>query len=138
MEVVISPEKNLVIATDLDLSSIENGEYQLNIRFKDSEGKFSSIISKNIEKYTLGNDDFESFKMATIYPNPVDDILHVEAKELLEMKIYYSNGILVKTTLIKEGNQNLDFSNYKKGLYIVKFHSKKSNNIEIIKLKVGY
>lgn len=77
-----------------------------NIRFAKSDLAVSNV-SKNQLK---------------VYPNPVKDILHLESTEKIEKtEVYSVDGKLLKTT---SENNKVDFSQYGKGLYIIKMYTK--------------
>ena len=57
-----------------------------------------------------------------VYPNPVKDILRLESDEKIEKaEIYSIEGQLLKTII---ENNKIDFSQYGKGLYIIKMYTK--------------
>ena len=76
-----------------------------------------------------------SFK---IYPNPVNDILYVEAINFNkedQLKIYDVSGRLVLTKTLNEVNTNVDISDLSSGVYFIKIAdgSSSKNNLKFIK-----
>jgi hypothetical protein len=59
----------------------------------------------------------------SIYPNPVSNILNIDYKNgnYETLNILNSQGVLLKTEKIISPTQQLDFSNYESGLYILEF-----------------
>lgn len=61
----------------------------------------------------------------SVYPNPVQDILHVKAESKIDkVEIYSIDGRMLKAI---ENSQSIDFSKYPKGTYIVKVFTEKGN-----------
>lgn len=58
-----------------------------------------------------------------IYPNPVTGILNIDYKEGVyeTIRIFNSQGVLVKDQKVITPLQRLDFSGFEKGLYIIEF-----------------
>lgn len=70
------------------------------------------------EEVTLGNDTF-SIESVRLYPNPVNDTLHVEipaATQLKRVEFYNMLGQRVMTS----GEKLIDMTNLKSGVYLVK------------------
>jgi hypothetical protein len=73
---------------------------------------------------TLNNDDFELNK-ATIYPNPVSDLLNIKnVYNLKSMSLYNPLGQLI----LESKNETIDFNQYQSGIYTLKIYS--SNGVE--------
>jgi sugar lactone lactonase YvrE len=73
-----------------------------------------------IRKITLNDltvDDLTTKKSKLIYPNPVQNMLHINSEiETSKIDIYSNDGRLVKTTSL---NKHIDVSNLAKGYYVV-------------------
>jgi hypothetical protein len=83
-------------------------------------------VSKGIsllKSFNLNGLDFETNIgdiAITMYPNPVSNTLNIMAKEKIRtIRIFASNGSLVKTITNLPENTSLDFSTLVKGIYIV-------------------
>lgn len=59
-------------------SGLGIGNHHFNIRFKDSEGKWSSIVSDPFQIITLETVDFKTLKSLVLYPNPTNGELNFE------------------------------------------------------------
>jgi beta-agarase len=56
-----------------------------------------------------------------IYPNPVNDVLHIDSNSIFEnISIFKLNGAKIKTEISKNATNNFDVSQLPTGLYIVK------------------
>ncbi|HAM97331.1 MAG TPA: hypothetical protein DCQ26_01865 [Marinilabiliales bacterium] len=58
----------------------------------------------------------------TIYPNPVDEVLNIELKDIKEkvnLNIYNSSGILIKSLILSNTFNDIDVSNFPKGMYLI-------------------
>lgn len=79
----------------------------------------------------LGQNDFEVDKLFTIYPVPVQNLLHIESSENLEVRaieIYNNLGQLVQKEI---GNrQSIDVSGLAKGIYYLKIQTHDSSYIK--------
>ena len=56
-----------------------------------------------------------AFPTVTVFPNPVNDILHVEAENIANIQVYNALGQLMATTT----NTDIPVSSYSEGLYTV-------------------
>ena len=80
------------------------------------------IISNNEEEESI--DLFREISF-NVYPNPASEIINVDYPEVVdgtfEIQIIDANGKLVMNRVFKDTNgEQLDVSNLKKGLYMVK------------------
>jgi hypothetical protein len=71
-------------------------------------------------------------KKILIYPNPVCDILYIDAEEVEKIIIYNYNGLILYTQSINPENNKIDFSNFKSGLYIIEVKLQNSTIFEKI------
>lgn len=81
----------------------------------------------------LSNNDFDNLtNELEIYPNPVDDKLHINTtEEILTVALFDINGRLINSALI---NNTIDFSNISNGVYLIKIVTDKGIiNKKIIK-----
>ena len=91
----------------------------------DEENIFQSIQLEN-EKYEL-----------TAFPNPTSDIITVTikgaiAQELIAVELYNPLGQIVYKRNVTTERFNIDVSNYKKGIYILKV--KLSDSVEVLRI----
>ncbi len=76
-----------------------------------------------------------------IFPNPVEDILHIEideklfiTNESLHLKIYNLQGKLILTEVVKSSKKEIDFPAVPKGMYIVHINGQNyQGTIKILK-----
>ena len=69
---------------------------------------------------TVGIDDKPIEQRSLIYPNPVVDNFNITTEEKSIIKLYSENGILLKTRNLDIGNNLIDVSTYKPGIYFVR------------------
>ncbi len=83
---------------------------------------------------TTGFNDIQSEEIS-IYPNPLSDILNIEYKNdnYKTINIISSQGVLLKKEKVNSPVQQLDFSKYEYGLYIIEF-VKQSGELEQFKV----
>ncbi|WP_312557452.1 T9SS type A sorting domain-containing protein [Empedobacter brevis] len=73
-----------------------------------------------IEMPKLGTDEINKAKKATLYPNPVTNILNIEAKgQISQIKVYNLTGQEVTSRNANSKNEKVDLSTLKEGIYIV-------------------
>ena len=82
---------------------------------------WASVTPKSIATGT--NDILSDKTTATIYPNPVKDIMKVDVKnaDISFIEIYNLTGNRVLTKKVDQGTTNLDVSSLPQGIYIVSF-----------------
>ena len=92
--------------------------------------QFSTPVSVLPTSFPLTN-------FATIYPNPVQDVLNLEAidnintaSEHLQVEVYNSLGQLMLKHAIQQRNEQLDFSQLAPGTYIVQISDGQQMQIE--------
>lgn len=81
--------------------------------------------------YHLKTNDVDKKRMKVyIYPNPVKELINIEAKNIIETKIYDPNSILI---IHKKGQiKNIDISNIANGIYFLEVRT----DTETIKTKI--
>ena len=89
------------------------------------------IISDKIPVYNPLSIQTYVAEDITIYPNPTTGLLVIETNNLQEVKIYNIRGQLLKIT---DKNQ-IDLSQYAKGIYLVKINTNKGTAVRKIILK---
>jgi hypothetical protein len=122
-----------------DLAVEKSGTYYYRLKQVNKDGSFtySKIISVHVE---LGIEEFS----VTLFPNPVNDILHIEVwiplDTELEMIVFENNGKLVQTSVfdqyVSKGKYNevLNTSQLDAGQYILQI--KTSNGVVYRKFTV--
>ena len=81
---------------------------------------------------TTGDGFTEEFSL-TMYPNPVKNVLNLNiigAEDLLQISVFNSAGMLIKTVTVENGNYKLNTGDYPGGIYYLRVHS---GNNEIMK-----
>lgn len=102
---------------------IGRNEGNLNIYLNLIDGTFDRLYcwgnSENLNNCaTVLSTDQHLLSSIKIYPNPVNDVLHIENTEEITLKIYTTTGKLLKNTTSKK-DLKIDISSYKKGIYIL-------------------
>ena len=70
-------------------------------------------------------------KLISVYPNPVVDKLTIQSTHFIKLKIYNHFGSLIKQIELTEGNNEIDMSKLKEGIYI--FRTEKGEIRRVIK-----
>jgi hypothetical protein len=100
---------------------------------------FPILTNKATSKFqtTLGTSDFEFSNYFTLYPNPVNDVLNINAVQAIEIQslaIYDILGQLVIAVPNAKSVSNIDVSKLRTGTYFIKVKSDKgSSNMKFIK-----
>ncbi|MBK1894796.1 T9SS-dependent choice-of-anchor J family protein [Chryseobacterium paridis] len=92
---------------------------------------YIAFYSSTEDVWFIGIDDFQvsgslgvseiDKKTASIYPNPVIDVLHIDSKnKMADIKIYDLTGRLQKQENINSENARVDLSGLETGTYIVR------------------
>ncbi|WP_312557451.1 T9SS type A sorting domain-containing protein [Empedobacter brevis] len=80
----------------------------------------NSVFNYRIELPKLGADDINQDKKATLYPNPVTNVLNIDSKDKIEeVTIYTLTGQQILNKLFKNNRISIDVSSYKTGVYMV-------------------
>jgi fibronectin type 3 domain-containing protein len=116
--------------TDGDFLKDEELCYQVRAIF----GNNKSAFTKEVCITTTGDMIEEIGSKVEIYPNPVNDILYIEAEtEILTMEIYDVYGRRqVTETPSHQGNLVIDLSELKSGIYFVKINTTEGNIVKRI------
>ncbi|WP_163410959.1 DUF7619 domain-containing protein [Flavobacterium ajazii] len=100
---------------------------------------FPILTNKATSKFqtTLSNPDFEFSNYFTLYPNPVNDVLNINATQVIEIQslaIYDILGQLVIAVPNAKSVSNIDVSKLRVGTYFIKVKSDKgSSSMKFIK-----
>ncbi|EJL60335.1 DUF7619 domain-containing protein [Flavobacterium sp. CF136] len=100
---------------------------------------FPILTNKATSKFqtTLGTPDFEFSNYFTLYPNPVNDVLNINAVQAIEIQslaIYDILGQLVIAVPNAKSVSNIDVSKLRTGTYFIKVKSDKgSSSMKFIK-----
>ena len=86
---------------------------------------FSNLtVTSDCETSGLGTEDLSPQAKATLYPNPVKDVLYFSAnRKVAKAEIYDLNGRLVKTAAVS--NNSVNVSSLSKGVYFIILHTDK-------------
>lgn len=77
-----------------------------------------------IQLPNLSTDEIQSSEKATLYPNPVTNVLNIDAKEdISEIKVYNMAGQQVLSKEARSKNPKIDMSTLKAGVYVVEVTS---------------
>ena len=115
---------------------------EITMRFKfESDGEvradgfyFDDLTVNVLDDETLNNADVLAFQFS-VYPNPVSNLLYITTpKNNYTLGIYNIQGQLMSTPSVYSGSQTIDYSQYTKGIYLIKFTSNDHTKIfKIIK-----
>lgn len=117
------------------LVSTSSGVYSLNT----STGVTSLILAGNFQFFTkintsLSTNETETSTSVQIYPNPVQDVLHITSKvDLRDIDIISPTGQIVKRTMAKGKEIKLNISELESGMFMVKVQDK---NLKIETFKI--
>ncbi len=118
--------ENISPTTDVSTGSWSYGYWDPNVGYGFAHpDNHLSYITTNVEQDSLKN-------MITFFPNPVKNNLTIKLKSKNNNKVEIFNlqGQLVETILIKGDTFEHNFSNYKKGIYLIKIGDE---NFKILK-----
>lgn len=86
--------------------------------------KEMKIFRIDMTKSELGTDEIKTSEKATLYPNPVTNVLNIDAKEeISEIKVYNMAGQQVLSKEARSKNPKVDMSALKAGVYVVEVTS---------------
>ena len=115
---------------------------EITMRFKfESDGEvradgfyFDDLTVNVLDDGTLNNADVLASQFS-VYPNPVSNLLYITTpKNNYTLGIYNIQGQLMSTPSVYSGSQTIDYSQYTKGIYLMKFTSNDHTKIfKIIK-----
>ena len=99
-------------------SVCENGESEQSERFDfEIKGESISEFENNFE----------------VYPNPVENVLYINAKEnIKEVNVYNVVGVMMTTVNGQQTTVSVDMNGYKSGIYFVEIKTEKGNLIKKI------
>ena len=115
---------------------------EITMRFKfESDGEvradgfyFDDLTVNVLDDETLNNADVLASQFS-VYPNPVSNLVYITTpKNNYTLGIYNIQGQLMSTPSVYSGSQTIDYSQYTKGIYLMKFTSNDHTKIfKIIK-----
>ena len=115
---------------------------EITMRFKfESDGEvradgfyFDDLTVNVLDDETLNNADVLASQFS-VYPNPVSNLVYITTpKNNYTLGIYNIQGQLMSTPSVYSGSQTIDYSQYTKGIYLMKFTSNDQTKIfKIIK-----
>jgi len=132
--------QNNWVLEQIDLSDYLGEE--ITIRFKfESDGEvradgfyFDDLTINVLDDGTLSNADVLASQFS-VYPNPVTNLLYITTpKNNYTLGIYNIQGQLIRTPSTYSGSQTINYSQFTKGIYLMKFTSNDQTKIfKIIK-----
>ena len=96
-------------------------------------GGFTQNLSGGIWKWnsnSLSSETYENQIDLNYFPNPVSDILHINYINEIDVIVFDLNG----RELLKTNQNNIDFSDFENGTYILHIKDNISNNYKVIKI----
>ena len=122
--------------TTLDITSLTSDtSYDFYIRtmctnlFSDYEGPFNFRTDEEL------NVSANIIEGLTLYPNPVEDLINISAKTILDkVEMFTINGQKINEINTKENSLSMDISGFPQGLYFLRISSEdKISNFKIVK-----
>ena len=132
--------QNNWVLEQIDLSDYLGEEITMRFKFE-SDGEvradgfyFDNLTVNVLDDGTLSNADVLASQFS-VYPNPVSNLLYITTpKNNYTLGIYNIQGQLIRTPSVYSGSQTIDYSQYTKGIYLIKFTSNDHTKIfKIIK-----
>ena len=132
--------QNNWVLEQIDLSDYLGEEITMRFKFE-SDGEvradgfyFDDLTVNVLDDETLNNADVLASQFS-VYPNPVSNLVYITTpKNNYTLGIYNIQGQLMSTPSVYSGSQTIDYSQYTKGIYIMKFTSNDHTKIfKIIK-----
>ena len=132
--------QNNWVLEQIDLSDYLGEEITMRFKFE-SDGEvradgfyFDDLTVNVLDDETLNNADVLASQFS-VYPNPVSNLLYITTpKNNYTLGIYNIQGQLMSTPSVYSGSQTIDYSQYTKGIYLMKFTSNDHTKIfKIIK-----
>jgi len=121
--------------SNIDITSLENGVYKFDLIVTDPNGNIGEpetlyyLVEEN--KITLlGTTNTLSvlnntLEKALMYPNPVNDVYHIETDEELLLEIFDIHGKLIKKMKIYPGRNSVNTHTISSGYYFFKLNNGK-------------
>lgn len=90
------------------------------------------VITGVVASVGIESSELKSIKL---FPNPVENILHIEreSSEPIILEIYSNLGVIHSTQVWNSNSFNLDVSDYKTGIYIVRFAGNNTKYLKFLK-----
>ena len=132
--------QNNWVLEQIDLSDYLGEEITMRFKFE-SDGEvradgfyFDDLTVNVLDDGTLSNADVLASQFS-VYPNPVSNLVYITTpKNNYTLGIYNIQGQLMSTPAVYSGSQTIDYSQYTKGIYLMKFTSNDQTKIfKIIK-----
>ena len=83
--------------------------------------KYGNAYSVNVTTYN-SIDETQS-QSVTVYPNPVDDNLTIEAKDIKNVSVYNLTGQKVYESKVNADEVNLNMSDFQSGMYMIQIET---------------
>ena len=130
--------QNNWVLEQIDLSDYLGEEITMRFKFE-SDGEvradgfyFDDLTVNVLGDGTLSNADVLASQFS-VYPNPVSNLVYITTpKNNYTLGIYNIQGQLMSTPSVYSGSQTIDYSQYTKGIYLMKFTS--NNHTKIFKI----
>jgi hypothetical protein len=86
-----------------------------------------SNTSVNFDYTGTGIDNILAQNGISIYPNPVNDFLHIQLRVATKVFVYDISGKLVQSIILPSGAGNIDMQDFVTGLYLIRFSDLNGN-----------
>ena len=121
--------QNTWVLEQINLSDYLGEEITMRFKFE-SDGEvradgfyFDNLTVNVLDDGTFSNSDVLASQFS-VYPNPVSNLLYITTpKNNYTLGIYNIQGQLIRTPSVYSGSQTIDYSQYTKGIYLMKFTS---------------
>jgi len=79
---------------------------------------------------TVTMNKFSTLNTLNIYPNPVKDLININNADNTTLEIMNTKGQLIFSKELNSNHEQIDISNFNKGIYFVKVQSGESMKVE--------
>ncbi len=121
--------QNEWVLEEIDLSDYLGESILIRFQFESdsavtSDGFYFDDLTVNVVEEGFLSVDDVSESIFSVYPNPVNDLLHITTPvNDYTIEIYNLQGQLIKNSSINSGPQTIDYSNFSEGIYLMKLTS---------------
>jgi hypothetical protein len=113
---------NITEAASLEDTFIEEfDDLQVVVWIQDNETKY--VLQSESSDLIVGIPENDERATFSFYPNPASHAIHIQSGYQAELVILDSQGRNVLTRQISRGQNTIDISNLKKGLYVIQMIS---------------
>lgn len=115
------------------LQTLEEGDEVLNFASIVFDYNFALLTNDAVTVFetVLNNETFFRDNAITVYPNPSQGMINVNAQGILQsLQLFDVQGRLLQTTIENNNNTTLDITNRAAGIYFLKITTEKGSKVE--------